>query len=447
MKKKCIQLFTTLLLLCMAIVPLHAEETTTNLSQPMVSILKESRSGSFSNAKYFRIGERQRGTIYEGWGERTFKFQISSAGRVRFNATVYSDRFNDLIIYDNNGERIQSMSLGYNSNVGYKANYLDVYLYAGTYYVTINKWSGDSDAQFYIDTSFSSSSATSNSKHNSYANAITVGFNTTYRGMIPTNIPNENDNELYKLKVTSPGTYNLNITSYVPNGLYVSVYDANGIEANVFSDRYSTWNTESVGDVTNAGLNSHAASMKIRKAGTYYFSFHSRYTSISESNQGNYRFSIKSNNFVKLNKSRVSVYKMKGYSTTLKLNTNMSGKVVWTSSNNSVAKVTQKGTITGIKPGKATIRATLNGHSVTCYVSVENPSMTITQPSVSLKKGKSTTVKVRPFPTGAKVTYSSTNKKIATVTSTGSIRAVKAGTCRIRVSANGVTKYISVKVY
>lgn len=445
MKKKCIQLFTTLLLLCMAIVPLHAEETTTNLSQPLVSTLKESRSGDFSTAKYFRIGERQRGTIYEQYGKRTFKFQISSAGRVRFNATVYSDNFSELTIYDNNGERIRSMSLGYNSNVGYKANYLDVYLYTGTYYVTISNNYGEDD-QFYIDTSFSSSSATSNSKHNSYANAVAIGFNTTYRGMIPTNIPNENDNELYKLKVTSPGTYNLNITSYVPDGLEISVYDANGIEAKVFSNSYSTYNTVTVDGVTSAGLNSKTAAMKFRKAGTYYLSFKSYYTYVDESNQGNYRFSVKSNNYVKLNKSTVRVYVMKGYSTTLKLSTNMSGKAVWTSSNNSVAKITQKGTITGLKPGKVTVRATINGHVASCYVIVERPSMTITQPSVTLKKGKSTTVKVRPFPTGAKVTYSSTNKKIATVTSTGSIRAVKAGTCRIRVSANGVIKYISVKV-
>lgn len=40
----------------------------------------------------------------------------------------------------------------------------------------------------------------------------------------------------------------------------------------------------------------------------------------------------------------------------------------------------------------------------------------------------------------------SSNSKIATVTSTGKITAKKAGTCKIYVKGNGVTKVVTVTV-
>ena len=64
----------------------------------------------------------------------------------------------------------------------------------------------------------------------------------------------------------------------------------------------------------------------------------------------------------------------------------------------------------------------------------------MTPGSVSLaSKGKTKTLKV----TGAKtkVTYSSSNKKVATVNSKGKITAVKKGTCYITVKAAKSSNY------
>ena len=51
----------------------------------------------------------------------------------------------------------------------------------------------------------------------------------------------------------------------------------------------------------------------------------------------------------------------------------------------------------------------------------------------------------RPAPSG-KVTYKSNNKKIATVSSKGTIKGIKKGTAKITVTCNGVTKTVKVTV-
>ena len=47
---------------------------------------------------------------------------------------------------------------------------------------------------------------------------------------------------------------------------------------------------------------------------------------------------------------------------------------------------------------------------------------------------------------GAKVTYKSSNKKIAKVNSSGKVTGVKKGTVKITISCNGTKKVVKVKV-
>lgn len=65
--------------------------------------------------------------------------------------------------------------------------------------------------------------------------------------------------------------------------------------------------------------------------------------------------------------------------------------------------------------------------------------------AVKVKVGKTLKIKAK---TGnnAKITYLSTNDKIAKVSSKGTILGVKKGTTIIKVTANGITKKISVSV-
>ena len=66
----------------------------------------------------------------------------------------------------------------------------------------------------------------------------------------------------------------------------------------------------------------------------------------------------------------------------------------------------------------------------------------------TLKKGKSFTINPKLTPSGAeaKITYSSSNKKVATVDAKGKVTAKKAGKANITVKAGKVTRTCVVTV-
>lgn len=110
----------------------------------------------------------------------------------------------------------------------------------------------------------------------------------------------------------------------------------------------------------------------------------------------------------------------------------------WKSSDTSVAKVSSSGVVTAVGKGTATITCyTSNSCKATCKVTVKRVSVTglfLSSSSVTLEVGKSTkiTANVKPAnATNKKVTWATSNSKVATVTSEGKIKAVGVGTANI----------------
>ena len=149
---------------------------------------------------------------------------------------------------------------------------------------------------------------------------------------------------------------------------------------------------------------------------------------------------------VTLNKKTATVYK--GKTTTLKATVTGADapKVTFTSSNPKVAAVNKTtGKVTAKAKGSAVITAKCGDVKVTCKVTVKNPTLTLNKTSASVKVGKTTKITAKAAPSG-KVTYKSGNKKIATVSSNGTIKGIKKGTAKITVTCNGVTKTVKVTV-
>ena len=149
---------------------------------------------------------------------------------------------------------------------------------------------------------------------------------------------------------------------------------------------------------------------------------------------------------VTLNKKTVTVYK--GKTTTLKANVTGADalKVTFTSSNPKVAAVNKTtGKVTAKAKGTVVITAKCGDVKATCKVTVKNPTLTLNKTAVSVKAGKTTKITAKAAPSG-KVTYKSNNKKIATVSSNGTIKGIKKGTAKITVTCNGVTKTVKVTV-
>lgn len=124
----------------------------------------------------------------------------------------------------------------------------------------------------------------------------------------------------------------------------------------------------------------------------------------------------------------------------------------WKSSNKSVATVNSKGKITGKKAGTARITVTLkSGKKATLKVTVKKISTTklkINKKSLTLKKGKTYTLKTSVTPKNSqdKLTFKSSNKKVATVSSKGKITAKKKGTAKITVQSGAKKVVCTVKV-
>ena len=149
---------------------------------------------------------------------------------------------------------------------------------------------------------------------------------------------------------------------------------------------------------------------------------------------------------VTLNKKTATVYK--GKTTTLKATVTGAdaSKVTFTSSNPKVATVNKTtGKVTAKAKGSAVITAKCGDVKATCKVTVKNPTLTLNKTSASVKVGKTTKITAKAAPSG-KVTYKSGNKKIATVSSNGTIKGIKKGTAKITVTCNGVTKTVKVTV-
>ena len=110
------------------------------------------------------------------------------------------------------------------------------------------------------------------------------------------------------------------------------------------------------------------------------------------------------------------------------------GTAIWKSSNEAVAKVTQKGKVTGLKKGKCTISCTLTKYNVTatCEVTVATLRTTVKLGKTGIRMGVGTTyrMKVTIWSNNTRtpaVRWKTSRKKIATVSQSGKIKAKKVG--------------------
>ena len=129
--------------------------------------------------------------------------------------------------------------------------------------------------------------------------------------------------------------------------------------------------------------------------------------------------------------------------------------VTWTTSDAKVATVSN-GTVTAVEKGTATITAKAGDKTATCTVTVNAPEtekkvpakkVALSTKKIYMVKGKSVTVKatVTPSDTTDKVTWSTSNKKVATVKN-GKISAKKKGNATITAKAGSKKATVKVNV-
>lgn len=162
-----------------------------------------------------------------------------------------------------------------------------------------------------------------------------------------------------------------------------------------------------------------------------------------------------SKNKVSLNYSTLTI--KKGKSATLKARTSSSLKkkgLVWTSSNKKVATVDSKGKIKAIKNGKTNITVKVKGTKIkaVCKVIVGTPVTKVkaNKTKATIYVGDKYTIKTAVSSKKAsnkKLSYTSSNKKVAFVNSKGVVTAKKAGKAKITIkSTDGSNKKAVVTI-
>ena len=164
-------------------------------------------------------------------------------------------------------------------------------------------------------------------------------------------------------------------------------------------------------------------------------------------------------NVTKIDIPQKTVYIQKGKSLTIPFLTydgsnEIKTDLTWKSANESVAKVTQTGTITGVKKGTAKITATAaNGKQLSITVNVSDKAVKLKSAKVtaptSLKVGKTKKLTLTLAPknaTGLKITFKSSKPAGLYVDKTGLLTAKKAGTYTVTIKVGTTTVKKTIKV-
>lgn len=249
------------------------------------------------------------------------------------------------------------------------------------------------------------------------------------------------------------------VDNYVLNGkINVSGFDFTTKNSNLTVLAYKTANDVIQSRSAMAWLNGNTISVKAKKATKAAVTMEVRFAGLGEVGRPSYL--TKTFTFY----SPLKTMKMSAATKTVELGKTASlkatispstayQKVTWSSNNTKVATVDKNGNVKGVTPGVTSIKAkAYNGKTVTCKVTVKRPAATKVQLSTTKKtmyKGQKSSLKASVLPSKASqnVTWSSSNKKIATVDKYGKVSAKATGSVTITAkSLNGKKAQCIVKV-
>lgn len=152
--------------------------------------------------------------------------------------------------------------------------------------------------------------------------------------------------------------------------------------------------------------------------------------------------SVEAEEKLSISLNETSIELKKGETTDLTATVEPSGAdVTWKSDDPSIAKVDGNGIVTAVGKGKATITATASSGGKTaearCTVTVTEPinaSISLQPTSLSMRVGDTERLAVATIPENQSVTWSSDNKGVASVDSSGKVTANAVGSTKITAS-------------
>ena len=160
-------------------------------------------------------------------------------------------------------------------------------------------------------------------------------------------------------------------------------------------------------------------------------------------------------NTVKLNKKTATLYiggdAADNKADEIKLKATVKGadnRIVWKTGNRKIARVSADGVVKAVGKGTVLITAVSGSKSASCLVTVKESNLSLDMTQIQLgKKGKGSQAKLTASVVGSgrKVTWESSNEKVAVVKN-GKVTAKGEGEAAITAKANGISRTCNVKV-
>ena len=427
---------------CLAVIMIWGVLTIAPISVSAANNTQETAKTISTNTYYQGSIRTYKDGIWTCYDPIYYTFRVSSPSKVSISCKhdlidssysywtmeLYNTEGNVLLDFSPLGNKINSTSY----NVG---------IPAGTYYIKVSKGYLYSDFEYAMKVNCTSQTNWETEPNNTYTDGDTIKTNTYYSGsirMYEDGIWTCYDEDYYKFSLSKATKVNISFKHNFIDSTYsywdIKLNDVNGNEHIDFTP---------IGNKTNSTSSSVNLS-----AGNYYIKITKGYLH----SDIDYSFSVNTDSTVNPTSISVSPSSLTlnvGSSYTLAKSvtpSNATTSYTWSSSNTSVATVSN-GKVTAKKAGTANITVkTSNGKTASCYVTVKSTavaptSVSLNKTSLTLGAGESYTLikSVTPSNASTSYTWSSSNTSVATV-SNGKITAKKAGTANITVkTSNGKT--------
>lgn len=143
--------------------------------------------------------------------------------------------------------------------------------------------------------------------------------------------------------------------------------------------------------------------------------------------------------------SKTSIIMAEGTSQKITVSgTDAASEIIWGNHAGSNAYFSSGGVIYGADAGSASLKVTVDGRELICKVRVTNPAYK--DLTIIMYKGQSAKLKITGTVKGSVVSYTSSNKKVLTISKTGQMKAKKVGHATVKVKADGKTFSILAEI-
>ena len=267
----------------------------------------------------------------------SYHITLKEAGKLTVTAQSYADNICFYIYNYDESSRLNSLELS-GSSVDPKTNTMSSDLEAGDYIIKVTKSrNANITFDYRIKTSFEAAGNNETEPNNSFDTSMPISIDKQITGFL--SVTDKLD--FYNITLSKDNYLHINVDSNVY--LYkITVYDKDW--QNIYESSYKKKGTSTF-EITD----------KMLSAGTYFIKFESTETGV-------YKFKCSTPKFISainLQKSNVSITLGKSYSLLKSVTPSDADKtkIIWSSDNENVVKVSSNGTLKAVGCGNATITA------------------------------------------------------------------------------------------